>query len=79
MLDTNILVSMIFFPSVTTSEFEKAITNGYRVVLCDYVILELDTAVIEDIDVFVTGDQDFHNLDIDCPKIMTMREFLDAI
>lgn len=127
MLDTNILVSMIFFPSGSTSEFEVKVGVGDRIVLCDYVIEELRlvterkfpsrknilekffyelpfelvhtpkeldlegfpavrdikdspilaTAIMEDIDVLVTGDLDLRVLEIDCPEIMTMREFID--
>ena len=36
----------------------------------------LATAMIEDIDVFLTGDKDFLVLDIKVPKIVTITEFL---
>ena len=36
----------------------------------------LAAAVMEDIDVFVTGDKDFLVLDIDMPEIVTMADFL---
>ncbi len=36
----------------------------------------LATAIMEDIDVFLTGDKDFLVLDIEMPEIMTMSEFL---
>ena len=35
----------------------------------------LNTAVTENVDIFLTGDQDFLVLDIDHPEIMTMTEF----
>lgn len=41
----------------------------------DYIILH--TAIIEDIDVFITGDKDFNNIDIDKPEIMNATEFLE--
>jgi predicted nucleic acid-binding protein len=41
----------------------------------DYPILA--TAIIEDIDIFITGDKDFLVLDVENPEIMTMAEFLD--
>jgi putative PIN family toxin of toxin-antitoxin system len=41
----------------------------------DYPILA--SAIIAEVDVFVTGDKDFSVLDIDNPKIMTIREFAD--
>lgn len=36
----------------------------------------LATAIMEDIDVFLTGDKDFLVLDVERPEIMTMSEFL---
>ena len=41
----------------------------------DYIILH--TAIIEDIDVFITGDKDFNDIDIDKPEIMNTTEFLE--
>ncbi len=37
----------------------------------------LATAIMESIDVFVTGDKDFLVLDVDIPEIVTMAEFLE--
>ena len=36
----------------------------------------LATAIMEGIDVFVTGDKDFLVLDVEMPEIVTMAEFL---
>ena len=127
MLDTNIFVSMLFFPSDQTRELAKKLTDGHQIVICDYVIEELRlvterkfptkkhsleqfflelpyelvytpreldpedypemrdakdspilaTAVMEGIDVFLTGDKDFLVLDVEMPEILTMREFLE--
>ena len=41
----------------------------------DYIILH--TAIIEDVDVFITGDKDFKDVNIDRPEIMTATEFLE--
>ena len=41
MLDTNIFISMIFFPSKRTREFAKRLTDSHQIVVCDYVIEEL--------------------------------------
>lgn len=41
MLDTNILVSAILFPSANVNRFLKAVTDYHHVILCDYVIDEL--------------------------------------
>ena len=126
MLDTNIFISMIFFPSAQTRELAKKLTDTHQIVVCDYVIEELRlvtdrkfpakrrfldrffmelpfelvytpkalnlsgfpemrdtkdspilaTAIMEGIDVFVTGDKDFLVLDVEMPEIVTMAEFL---
>lgn len=41
----------------------------------DYIILH--TAIIEDVDIFITGDKDFKDFNIDRPEIMTATEFLE--
>lgn len=41
----------------------------------DYIILY--TAMIENVDVFITGDKDFDDVDIERPEIMNARKFLD--
>lgn len=126
MLDTNIFISMIFFPSDQTRALARRLADNHQIVVCDYVIeelrlvvdrkfptkrkflnsffmelpfelvytpkaLDLDefpemrdskdspilaTAIMEGIDVFLTGDKDFLVLDVDMPKIMTMAQFL---
>lgn len=37
----------------------------------------LATAIMEGIDVFLTGDKDFLVLDVETPEILTMKEFLE--
>ncbi len=126
MLDTNIFISMIFFPSAQTRELAKKLTDNHQIIVCDYVVEELRlvtdrkfpakrkfldrfflelpfelvytpktlnlnefpqmrdmkdspilaTAIMEGIDIFVTGDKDFLVLDVDMPEIITMAEFL---
>ena len=41
MLDTNIFISMIFFPSAQTRELAKRLTDSHQIVVCDYVVEEL--------------------------------------
>ena len=127
MLDTNIFISMIFFPSAQTRALARRLTDSHRIVVCDYVVEELRlvtdrkfpakrraldrfflelpfelvytpkalgldgfpkmrdtkdrpilaTAIMEDIDVFVTGDKDVLVLGVDIPEIVTMKEFLE--
>ena len=45
MLDTNILVSMIFFPTDKTNLLKEILVNNHSIVLCDYVIEELRMVV----------------------------------
>lgn len=40
----------------------------------DYIILH--TAIVEDVDILITGDKDFAVVDIDRPEILTPTEFL---
>ena len=41
MLDTNILISALYYPSATTWQFFSMLADKAEVVLCDYVISEL--------------------------------------
>lgn len=41
----------------------------------DYIILH--TAIIENVDILITGDKDFKDVKVEKPKIMTAREFLE--
>ena len=42
---------------------------------CDYIILH--TAIMENVDVLITGDKDFKDVDVEYPEILTPREFLE--
>lgn len=37
----------------------------------------LATAIMEGVDVFLTGDKDFLVLDVETPEILTMAEFIE--
>ena len=41
----------------------------------DYPILY--TAMIEDVDIFITGDKDFAEIEVDRPEILTPAEFIE--
>ena len=41
----------------------------------DYIILH--TAILENVDIFISGDKDFKDVKIDKPEILTVSEFLD--
>lgn len=74
MLDTNIFISMIFFPSAQTREVDWSefpqIRDGKDLPI-------LATAIMEEIDVFLTGDKDFLVMDVETPEVLTMKQFLE--
>ncbi|MBO5143495.1 MAG: putative toxin-antitoxin system toxin component, PIN family [Clostridia bacterium] len=41
----------------------------------DYIILH--TAIIEDVDIFITGDKDFFDVNIEKPEIITVKDFFE--
>ncbi len=41
----------------------------------DYPVLY--TAIIENVDILITGDKDFADIDIEKPEIMTPAEFME--
>lgn len=41
----------------------------------DYPVL--CTAILEDVDIFVTGDNDFTDVDVDKPEILTPTQFVE--
>ena len=126
MLDTNVLISALLFPSEhMTKLFENLVVN-HTVVLCSYVIDELHmvverkfpnkadvvekllgrmsyelvytpktidkamleirdvkdypviyTAILEEVDVLVTGDRDFEDLELKRPEVLTPTAFME--
>ena len=125
MLDTNVLISMLFFPSDIFFRM-KIILETHTLVLSSFVIEELFlitekkfpskkdavdlflsrlsyelvytphkmrpdmfrirdvndypvlyTAVIENIDVLITGDKDFIDVAVEKPLVLTPRDFLE--
>ena len=125
MLDTNVLLSVILFPSDRMNHMMRFIFAEHRLVLSSFVLEELAyvverkfptktkavdallagmsyelvytpkdmepdlfairdekdypvlyTAVVEDVDVLITGDKDFSDIQIDRPEILTPKEFI---
>lgn len=37
----------------------------------------LNSAIVSDVDIFITGDKDFDDVDVEKPEIMTVAEFLE--
>ena len=126
MLDTNILISVIMFPSARIWRMMETIDKKHTLVLSSYVLEEsvqvaerkfpsklddlkrfltgfrfelvytpadmeeglfsirdkkdypvLYTAIREEVDILITGDKDFADVDVEKPEIMTPAEFLD--
>lgn len=125
MLDTNVLLSALLFPSARMNQLMGRIFENHRLVLSSFVMEELIyvirrkfptkedavdrllsamsyelvytpkapkpglfsirdvkdypvlyTAIVEDVDVLVTGDKDFAGVEIERPEILTPAEFL---
>lgn len=125
MIDTNVLISALLFPSQQMNSLIYRITTGHRLVLSSYIVDELlnvtrrkfkdkvgavdvllsqlpyelvytpeqpkaglfeirdekdypvlYSAIIEDVDVFITGDTDFDGLNLERPEIITPAGFL---
>lgn len=72
MLDTNILISVLLFPSERMNQMMDYIFKKHELVLSSYVVEEL-----KDVDVLITGDRDFEDVDVERPEIMTPGEFMD--
>ena len=126
MLDTNVLISMVFFPGKKFTQMLEFISQKHTLVLSSFVIEELMavadrkfperkniidtfltklgyefvytphhipagmfnirdmndypvlyTAIIENIDILITGDKDFSDVDIEKPEILTPSEFIE--
>lgn len=126
MLDTNVLLSALLFPSKRMDKMMDYIFEKHRLVLSSFVVEELAfvinrkfpgkasaidrllsamsyelvytpqvmeqglfeirdakdypvlyTAVVEDIDVLITGDKDFADVEIERPEILTPAGFME--
>ena len=125
MVDTNVLVSALLFPSPNMNSLMYKLTTDYQLVISSFVVDELIevtkrkfadkasvvdklfsqlpyelvytpveppeglynirdikdypvlyTAIIEDVDVLVTGDDDFFDFEIEKPEIIKPADFL---
>lgn len=126
MLDTNVLISALLFPSPRMNQLFEVIVIDHTLVISSYVIEELHkvverkfpskvdiienllsrmsyelvytpknitgtlvsirdakdypviyTAIMEAVDVLVTGDKDFEELGLEKPEILTPNEFIE--
>ena len=125
MLDTNVLLSAILFPSERMNRMMRCIFEEHRLVLSSFIVEELGyviqrkfptkaaavdqmlaamsyelvytprvmdetlfeirdpkdypvlyTAIIEDVDILITGDKDFAEIQVERPEICTSVEFM---
>lgn len=125
MIDTNVLISALLFPSQQMNTLVYKITSEHHLVLSSYIVNELldvtrrkfnnkveavdillsqlpyelvyvpeqpkpglfeirdekdypvlYSAVIEDVDIFITGDKDFDGLNLEKPEIISPTDFL---
>jgi putative PIN family toxin of toxin-antitoxin system len=125
MLDTNVLISMVFFPGKRFAKLIEYITREHTLVLSSFVVDELVTvtekkfpaqkdtidrflsrlayelvytpkkmqgglfdirdmddypvlytAIVENVDVLITGDKDFADVSIEKPEILTPSAFI---
>lgn len=125
MIDTNVLISALLFPSEKMNKLFESIFINHTMVLSSYVIDELYmvverkfpskigviesllsrmsyelvytpksikgnlvsirdikdypviyTAVVEGVDILITGDKDFENLNLESPEILTPNDFI---
>lgn len=68
-----LLVAMSYEYVYTPNDLEEGLFDIRDIK--DYPVLY--TAIIEDVDVLITGDKDFKDIDIEKPEIMTPTEFLE--
>ncbi len=126
MLDTNILISLLFFPNQRMNSMMQYIFRNHKLVLSSFVVDELKavasrkfpnkvkaidnllrqisfelvytpteieenlfeirdikdypvlyTAIIEDVDILITGDKDFSDIALERPEILTPSQFIE--
>ena len=78
MLDTNILISVIFFPSNQTRNLIKRITEQNEIVICDYVIEELSLVIERKFSSRKPALKDFfHSLPFDLVQVKRNPEIRD--
>lgn len=65
---SNLSYELVYTPTYIPSNlFQIRDSNDYPV---------LYSAITNDIDILITGDKDFQNIDIDCLEILTPTEFI---
>lgn len=85
MLDTNVLVSLLLFPNPQMNEMIENIFAEHQLVLSSFVVDELKEVVkrkfpskiVEEVDIFITGDKDFAGIKLEKPEVLTPADFRD--
>jgi predicted nucleic acid-binding protein len=72
MLFTELPYELVYTPSFIEKDKFPAIRDEY-----DYPILA--TVILENVDVLITGDKDFAEVDVDHPEILTPTIFLSKL
>ena len=73
MIINKLLMMMSFEYVYTPGSMESGLFNIRDIK--DYPVLY--TAIIEDVDILVTGDKDFSDIDVEKPKIMSPTQFME--
>ena len=73
MIINKLLIMMSFEYVYTPGSMESGLFNIRDIK--DYPVLY--TAIIEDVDILVTGDKDFSDIDVEKPKIMSPTQFME--
>ncbi len=126
MIDTNVLISALLFPSSQMSELLEKLIDEHEIVLCSHIIDELHrvfeekfrhkkkvlerfltmfpfeffytprsidasnypsirdkedlpvlvSAILADVDVIITGDSDFYDVEIKIPEVLKPADFI---
>lgn len=126
LVDTNILISAVLFPTSRVSKTLIDIAENHHMVLCDQNIAELrevikrkkpelqdeaekliaelsyelvpavkqlgqekirdrkdqpilNAAILNDVDIILTGDKDFLSMEMDRPKCMNVKSYLEGL
>ncbi|MBO6292843.1 MAG: putative toxin-antitoxin system toxin component, PIN family [Selenomonas sp.] len=76
MLDTNIFISAIFFPTASTWHFLSVLSNNATIVLCDYIITEIRRINQKK---FANKNIDFDAFLLNLPHEMVSTSFAETI
>lgn len=86
LVDTNILISAILLPNSNVAKTLLKIAKSEQMVLCDKNIEEFREVICRkvpdkllNVDIILTGDKDFLALDMEHPRCMNIKQFLEEM